>query len=64
MYESKLKKFRLEKGMTLENLADITKISIGYLCHLENGTRKNPSIETMNRISEALGKNIADIFFN
>lgn len=64
MYESKLKKVRKEKGMTLEHLSSITKISIGYLCHLENGTRQNPSIKTMDKIAGALEKNIAEIFFN
>ena len=34
-----------------------------YLCHLERGTRKNPSREVMERISKALQKSIAEVFF-
>lgn len=63
MYSTKLKKIRLEKGMTLDKLSKLTEISSGYLCHLEKGSRRNPSIEVMNRISEALNKSITEIFF-
>jgi DNA-binding XRE family transcriptional regulator len=31
---------------------------------LENGTRKNPSIEVMEKIAKALDTNIFEIFFN
>lgn len=58
-----LKKIRKEKNMTLQELSQKTNISIGYLCHLEKGTRRNPSVETMERISKAFNKSIAEIFF-
>lgn len=64
MYYSKLKRIRKEKGMTLEKLAELTGISAGYLCHLEKGSRTNPSIEVMEKIAKALDKQIFDIFFN
>lgn len=64
MYFNKLKKIRLEKGLTLQELANKTQISAGYLCHLENGTRVNPSIDVMEKISKALDKTIFEIFFN
>ena len=64
MYSNKLKEFRLEKGLTLQKLSDLTNISTGYLCHLENGTRDNPSREVMEKISKALDKTIFEIFFN
>jgi len=35
----------------------------GYLCHLENGTRKNPSVEVMEKIAKALNTNVFEIFF-
>lgn len=58
-----LKKFRKEENMTLQELSQKTNLSIGYLCHLEKGTRRNPSVETMERISKAFNKSIAEIFF-
>lgn len=64
MYYNKLKIMRKEKGMTLEELADKSGISAGYLCHLEKGSRKHPSIEVMERIAKAFNTNIFEIFFN
>ena len=63
MYNNQVKKLREEKGMTLVKLSEISGVSVGYLCHLEKGSRKNPSIGIMEKISKALNKSIADIFF-
>lgn len=59
-----IKKLRTEQGYTLIELANKVGISSGYLCHLENGSRKNPSINTMEKIAGALNKSIAEIFFS
>ena len=64
MYYNKLKSIRKEKNMTLVELGKMCGISAGYLCHLENGSRKHPSIEVMERIAKALNQTIFDIFFN
>jgi len=63
MYNNQVKKVREEKGITLVKLSEISGVSVGYLCHLEKGTRKNPSIEIMEKISKALNKSITEIFF-
>lgn len=63
MYKNKIRETRKAQGITLMRLAEITGISAGYICHLEKGTRKNPSAEIMEKISLALNKNIYDIFF-
>ena len=63
MYLNKIKRIRIEKGMTMEKLAEVANVSPGYICHLEKGTRKNPSIEVMNKISKALDKSIEEVFF-
>lgn len=63
MYNNQVKKIRKEKGITLVKLSEISGVSVGYLCHLEKGSRKNPSIETMEKISRALNKSITEIFF-
>jgi len=64
MYYSKLKNIRKEKGMTLEKLSELSGISVGYLCHLERGSRTNPSIEVMEKVAKALDKQVFDIFFS
>ncbi len=64
MYYNKLKIMRLEKGLTLQKLAELSGVSTGYLCHLEKGTRIHPSIEVMEKIAKSLDKTIFEIFFN
>ena len=63
MYLNQVKKTRKEKGITLVELSKLSGVSVGYLCHLENGTRKNPSIKIMEKVSKALNKSIPEIFF-
>ena len=64
MYKNKIKKYRKERGLTLKEVADRSGISIGYLCHLEKGTRDNPSTEVMGNIAIVLNKTIPEIFFS
>ena len=63
MYKNSLEKIRKEKGMTMQKLADLSGLSLGYICHLEKGSRNNPSIETMEKIAKALNKSVAEVFF-
>lgn len=63
MRGNSIKKYRKEQGLNLEEMSKKIGISTGYLCHLEKGTRKNPSIEVMEKISKALEKTIAEVFF-
>ena len=46
-------KVRKEKGMTLAKLADLSGVSVGYLCHIEKGER-NPSHKALKNICKAL----------
>ncbi len=64
MYKNKIREYRKQKGMTLEELAEKAGISIGYLCHLEKGTRLNPSVQIMENIAKVLEKDIVEVFFN
>lgn len=64
MYYNKLKYIRKEQKLTLDELSKKAGVSAGYLCHLENGSRKHPSIEIMEQIAKALNKTIFEIFFN
>ena len=63
MYKNKIKKYRIERGLTLKELAEKCGISAGYLCHLEKGNRDNPSTEVMENIAIVLNKSIPEIFF-
>lgn len=62
MYQNKMQQIRKEKGISLTYLSEKTGISIGYLCHLEKGTRKNPSFEKMDKIAKVLEKSVSEVF--
>lgn len=63
MEKNNLKKIRIQKQLTIRELSEISGVSIGYICHLELGTRKNPSKDVMKKIANALGENVIKIFF-
>ena len=48
---------RNEKGITQKELSSLTGITRGDISKLENGTA-NPSLRTLQRIAEGLGKNL------
>ncbi len=58
-----IKKYRKMRKYTLLQLSKKTNLSEGYLCHLENGTRNNPSFKTMKKISDSLETDISDLFY-
>lgn len=62
--KNKINYYRLQEGYTLTALSNITGLSVGYICHLEKGSRNNPSYNVMIKIAKALDKNITDIFLN
>ena len=64
MYKNKIKQYREEKHMKQKELAERCGISEGYLCHLEKGSRDNPSKEVMQNIAVVLNKTIPEIFFS
>lgn len=57
-----IKKYRNMLNYTLNDLAIKTDLSKGYLCHLEKGSRNNPSMKTMIKICNALNKSLAEVF--
>lgn len=63
MFKNNIKILRKEKEITLKMLSKLTGISAGYLCHLENGSRCNPSMDVINKISKALNKSVTEVFF-
>ena len=63
MYTNKLKFIRKSENMTIQELSAKSGVSMGYICHLERGTRKNPSKEIMEKIAVALKRTVTEIFF-
>ena len=58
-----LRKFRLEKNLTQQELADMTELSREYICDIENEKRnKHLTIAVLGRIAEALNVEISKFF--
>jgi len=49
-----LKKLRVERGLTQEQLGKRVGVSDAYITMLESGTRKNPSLPLLKRLAKAL----------
>lgn len=60
----KLKIRRIEKNIKQKDLAKQVGITPQYLMYLEQGKAKNPSIDLMKRLSEALDTPVQELFFN
>ena len=60
--ETKIRKFRQEKGITQQELADLVGVTRQTINALENA-RYNPSLILAYKITKILGKNaIEDVF--
>lgn len=60
-----IKRFRNEIKMTVRELSGKSGVAVGYISTLENDNcgNTNPSKETMEKISNALGRTVAEVFF-
>ncbi len=63
LVKKNIKYFRTQKGLTQQDLADMTELSMGYICDIENEYRiKHPTLTVIGRIAEALKIDIAEFF--
>jgi transcriptional regulator with XRE-family HTH domain len=56
-----VRRFRLAKGLTQEDLTEASGVSQQYISELERGAR-NPTIDTLAKIALALGVTTTDLF--
>lgn len=60
-----IKKYRKEKNLTQDALAEMTDLSRQYICDIENDKRnKHITISALGRIADALDINISKLFEN
>ena len=58
-----VKRIRLERGLTQQDLADMTELSREYICDIENESRnKHPTLAVLGRIADAMNVNIVNFF--
>jgi transcriptional regulator with XRE-family HTH domain len=56
---ARIKARREERGLTSSALAELAKVSRGYLSQIEGGDVDNPSAAVLFRIAKTLGTNVA-----
>jgi transcriptional regulator with XRE-family HTH domain len=49
-----IKETREELGLSIYRLAELSGVSRSYIYYLETGKRKNPTIETLNKIFDII----------
>lgn len=54
----RLKAAREEKGLSLSDMAELTGMDRAAISRLETGQRPNPTIDTLTRYAEAVGKEL------
>lgn len=59
----RIKELRKEKGFTQNELAEFSGLSRSYLSDVEN-SRKNPSVETVEKLAESFGMKLVIRFEN
>lgn len=58
-----IRRFRNEKNLTQQDLADMTELSREYICDIENEKRnKHLTIAVLGRIAEAMDVHIVNFF--
>jgi len=58
---SNFKKLRAQKGYSLEKVARLADLSLNTVVRLESGVNKNPTIETLTKIANALEVSVDDL---
>lgn len=56
----RIREVRLERGLTQEELAHRAELDYSYLNQIENG-RRNPSLDAINGIAQALGVPVREL---
>ena len=56
-----IQKLRESKDMTQRDLAREAQVTPGYIAQLEMGIRKNPSLEVLKKLAEALGVPVTEL---
>lgn len=58
MISQKIKRLRIKKKLTQEELAYLSSISHNTIVKIENDATKNPTVKTLSHIAKALGVSV------
>jgi len=56
---ARLKKLRIKKNKSLQDVADAVKASKAHIWEIERGGSKNPSMELLDRLADYFGVSVA-----
>jgi transcriptional regulator with XRE-family HTH domain len=56
-----LKKLREKKGFSQDRLAKLADVANNTVIKIEQGDNKNPTLETLKKLSDALGVSLDDL---
>lgn len=63
MLGERIKELRQEQDMTISELAERAGVAKSYLSSIERNKQTNPSIQFIEKVSEALGTSVNDILY-
>ncbi|KUP04130.1 transcriptional regulator [Bacillus coahuilensis m2-6] len=64
MIGERVKQLRLEKNMSMTELAERAGVAKSYLSAIERNLQKNPSVQFLEKVAQALGVSMDSILFN
>ena len=56
-----IKKYRNKMGVSQDRLSKLADVTYNTIIKIESGANKNPTIETLAKIAEALGVGVDDL---
>lgn len=64
MIGERVKKYRLDKGLSLSELADRAGVAKSYLSSIERNIQSNPSIQFLEKIADVLDISVETLLVN
>ncbi|QED46786.1 helix-turn-helix domain-containing protein [Cytobacillus dafuensis] len=64
MVGMRIKRLRIEKGYSINELSEKSGISKSYLSYIERGIQQNPSLQVLSRLANTLETNVEDLLDN
>lgn len=61
---NRIKIFRIEQKMSISELAEKAGVAKSYLSSIERNKQTNPSIQFIEKVSEALGVTVNELLYN
>lgn len=61
MVGTALKRLRLEKGYSINELSDRAGVSKSYLSYIERGIQKNPSLQVLSKLASTLDTHVEEL---